>query len=223
MCTVSLLQDNNRILLTHNRDEQPSREAAEAPTWRTYHGAHLLYPKDGRAGGTWIAGNNQAIACLLNGAFEPHKHLPPYKKSRGLVLLDAVSNDEFENFIAEYDFMGIEPFTMLYVHLSKGNFLMRWDGQKIHATKNPKLPLLECSATLYSKTEMSNRKENFANLTNSSSTPDNSIILNFHLTQKFELSESNRMFKTETNIRTISITQFILENNELTFTYTDLL
>ena len=88
----------------------------------------LLHPKDARAGGTWlVATNNGTVACLLNGAFKKHHHSPPYRRSRGLMILDAATQyNSFQNFTQHYDFEGIEPFTLVVCESEKV-FELRWD------------------------------------------------------------------------------------------------
>ena len=74
MCTVSYipLGQNKDFILTSNRDEKVFRPAI-APAIHKTGDIHICYPKDSKAGGSWIAMNNRGrICCLLNGAFEAH-------------------------------------------------------------------------------------------------------------------------------------------------------
>lgn len=88
MCTVTYLPVSTGFVLTQNRDEAPTRSPQIISKEKRF-GTELLFPKDTKAGGTWIAtARDGRTACLLNGAFEKHKHEPPYRLSRGLVLLD---------------------------------------------------------------------------------------------------------------------------------------
>lgn len=69
MCTLTIHQTINRLLLTMNRDEARTR-APELPPRVMQHPAKQMTwvgPLDGNAGGTWIGSNeHQVHACLLN-------------------------------------------------------------------------------------------------------------------------------------------------------------
>ncbi|HAD11338.1 MAG TPA: hypothetical protein DCF33_02760, partial [Saprospirales bacterium] len=111
MCTVTYLPLSNGFILTHNRDEAPAR----SPKSIVREGSPaILFPRDTHAGGTWIACSQSGrTACLLNGAFVLHRRQPPYRRSRGLLLLDFFDWKNADDFFAEYDLHNIEPFTFL--------------------------------------------------------------------------------------------------------------
>ena len=99
MCTVTYIPLTNHCYLTSNRDEHITRGQAIAPKKILANGYELIYPKDADAGGTWIATKNTGEAIvLLNGGFYKHKSNPPYKKSRGIILLNIYRNWAFINF-----------------------------------------------------------------------------------------------------------------------------
>ncbi|MBK6998312.1 MAG: NRDE family protein [Lewinellaceae bacterium] len=121
MCTVTYLPRPSGFILTHNRDEAPSRSSQSIVREKTPGGKTLLFPRDTLAGGTWIATSREGrTACLLNGAFVLHKRELPYRRSRGLILLDFFDWENPDIFFERYDFERVEPFTMLF--LSKANF-----------------------------------------------------------------------------------------------------
>jgi len=83
MCTVSFIPLQNGFLLTSNRDEKSYRPTI-SPQVYTENEMKLLYPKDEKAGGTWIVARNDGTSIiLLNGAFINHIKLTNYRKSRG--------------------------------------------------------------------------------------------------------------------------------------------
>ena len=88
----------------------------------------IVFPKDAHAGGTWIAAHENGHAVVfLNGAFESHTSTPPYKKSRGIVLLDLINNHSPYNSFHSVNLNNIEPFTAII--LDQGHlFECRWDG-----------------------------------------------------------------------------------------------
>jgi len=70
---------------------------------------------------------------LLNGAFKKHIAQPPYRKSRGLVLLEIVEADEPQSFFKQLDLFDIEPFTVV-LHQPGLLHEFRWDGKDKHST-----------------------------------------------------------------------------------------
>jgi len=173
MCTVTYLPRPSGFILTHNRDEAPARSSQTIVREKTPGGQTLIFPRDTLAGGTWIATSREGrTACLLNGAFVLHKRVLPYRRSRGLILLDFFDWDSPVAFFQSYDFEGIEPFTLLFfaqAQLSESSKLsessmhrvteFRWDGQHRHLKNLPTDQAhFWCSATLYPQ-EMQIRRE----------------------------------------------------------------
>src|SRR5688572_4604888 len=95
MCTVTFIPGSQGILLTSNRDEKIERATAVYPASYVFPPGNIMFPKDADAGGTWMAvhENGNAIV-LLNGGIIKHIPTPPYRKSRGLIVLDLISNEE---------------------------------------------------------------------------------------------------------------------------------
>ena len=116
MCTVTLLpQANNNFILTSNRDEHPNRITIP-PKKYVENGVEMFFPKDEKAGGTWIGfSDKNRMICLLNGAFKNHIKKKNYKKSRGVIAKEVLQSNNFLKFINELDLNGIEPFTIIIV------------------------------------------------------------------------------------------------------------
>ncbi|MFA0961480.1 NRDE family protein [Roseivirga sp. BDSF3-8] len=132
MCTITYLPLKGGYILTQSRDESPLRRPATFPHFLDNEAT--VYPKDMEAGGTWIGLSAKGrTMCVLNGAFEPHERNPPYKKSRGLVMIDALQHSNSLAFTHEYRFEGIEPFTIVSIEEPEGNVYV-WDGQTMHAS-----------------------------------------------------------------------------------------
>src|SRR5687768_1683567 len=93
MCTVTFIPVRDKIYITSNRDEKHWRSPALEPAVYPFSTGRLLFPKDADAGGTWIAAheNGQTIV-FLNGGFVCHTPNPPYRRSRGLILLDLLNS-----------------------------------------------------------------------------------------------------------------------------------
>ena len=162
MCTVTFLPLNDRILITSNRDEQILRAPAELPEAYEYSSGKILFPKDGKAGGTWIAmHNNGNVMVLLNGAFRRHISAPPYRKSRGLIFLDIFDSEDPRLEFETIDLAGIEPFTLV-IWQHNQLFESRWDGKDKCITPLPaNSPRIWSSATLYDEEVIARRKQWF--------------------------------------------------------------
>ena len=107
MCTVTFIPlKNNRFVLTSNRDESPQRSPETISSLRK-EGQEIIFPKDKGAGGSWIAASSQdRLVCLLNGAFDCHQRTPPYRKSRGQMVLDFFGAFCTERYIAVSLYLG---------------------------------------------------------------------------------------------------------------------
>ncbi len=224
MCTVTYVPTPRGFILTHNRDEAPTRSPLaitevkkDVRTW--------IFPRDTGAGGTWIVTDDSGhAACLLNGAFVKHAHRPPYRRSRGLILLDCMEADDPYVFLTGYDFTGIEPFTLLL--FSAGTVReMRWDGLQLHSRE---LPVDQthfwCSATLYPPDMQGLREQIFRNwLASDGQGVDMETLLALHRTGSVNDPENDYVMNRQDRVRTVSITQVIKTENDATMRYFDLL
>lgn len=226
MCTVTYIPAPSGFILTHNRDEAPSRSPDSISKMKTAGGDILLFPRDTKAGGTWIATSRSGkTACLLNGAFEKHTHRPPYRRSRGLLLLDFFDWENADDFFRDYDLDGIEPFTML-VFQSGRVAELRWDGQTRHL-KNlaPDAAYFWCSATLYPPVMQLRREQVFRDwlflLKNVA--PTQQRLLHLHRTGSVGDPENDFVMNRGGRVCTVSITQVVVKNSQASLRYHDLL
>jgi hypothetical protein len=222
MCTVTYLPYNQGFILTHNRDEAPTR-SPKVISEETILGDHLFFPKDTKAGGTWIVTSQQGkTACLLNGAFLKHQHQPPYRRSRGLMLLDFFAWDDPYAFFENYDFQGIEPFTFLFFQTNTAMEL-RWDGdQRFLRNLDPQSSHFWCSATLYPPEMQRVREKVFQDWleVHPIAAPD---ILQLHHHGSVGDPHHDFVMNRAEKVRTVSITQVVKEAQLVTMEYEDLL
>jgi uncharacterized protein with NRDE domain len=153
MCTVTYLPlGDTDFILTSNRDVPFAREKATTPQTIQEDGVQLTYPKDGKAGGTWIGlSDKKRLICLLNGGFEYHTSLTYYRKSRGLILKELLKTPDLQKALNDIDLHEIEQFTLAIVDWQNDLQLYEfvWDGTKKHLKKLPQAPCIWSSSTLY--------------------------------------------------------------------------
>ena len=181
MCTVTFLPLANRILLTSNRDEQVLRSPALLPEPYDFGSGRILFPKDGKAGGTWVALHNNGNAMvLLNGAFQKHIPLAKYRRSRGLVFLEIFDSASPKDVFEMIDLDEIEPFTLVIWQHNR-LWEARWDGQNKCLTTLPAdEPRIWSSVTLYDEQVVALRKIWFKKWLNDTGNKTAEAIRQFH-------------------------------------------
>jgi hypothetical protein len=128
-----------------NRDERHTRAPATPPERRDLDGVPVLLPRDGEAGGTWIAVNalGHTVALLnrwgdspVGDAGSPEAPLPNANSyvSRGLLVLEVASTAHrraVDEALTRTPLVRYRPFTL--VSLSPGEFpwLFEWDGHAL--------------------------------------------------------------------------------------------
>lgn len=224
MCTVSFVSANGKTIISSNRDEAVQRPNAIEPRNYLINNKNVIFPKDPKAGGTWFAVDDKGtVLVLLNGANEKHHHRPPYRKSRGLIVLDMISSLSPIVFWHEIDLVDIEPFTI--VLFEKGVlFQLRWDGDiketaQLDVTKNH----VWSSATLYQKDIRENRSKWFYAFLESNPNASEDEMLYFHRYTEEENQENGLVINRNEQLKTLSITQSILEKNKATILHYDLI
>lgn len=211
MCTVTFLPvDENSFILTSNRDEKEWRARAEPPRKFSLNDHSVFFPKDMKAGGTWIAtGNTHDTLCLLNGAHEKHTPAASYRKSRGLVLLDFFSYRDVHDFAGHYDFSGIEPFTLVLVNDSGQTTLheLVWDGVLPSLTeKDARVPHIWSSVTLYDREVIDLRRKWFSGWLNSDREWSMAGIMQFHQLGGSGDKHNDLVMNRNNEVLTVSIT-----------------
>lgn len=225
MCTLTYLPlQEGSWLFTTNRDESPLRPTLPPSVHVNDGGLQLLYPKDEMAGGSWIiATNNGRAACILNGAFTRHDRTPPYRKSRGLIILDLFDYKETQTFLDEYDLDNIEPFTMVIIDGAK-LYDLRWDGQQKHiATLDAQQPHLWASPTLYTPEWIEKRQQWFKTWLSEHPTFGRKDIVDFHQHAGVGDPMNDLVMNRYDFVRTVSITSIEHLPNNITMQYLDLL
>ena len=167
MCTVSWLrQPEGGYHLLCNRDEKRSRGEAAPPRVESWGGVTVVAPRDGEAGGTWIAVNDSGVSvCLLNG---PNSDRSMRLTSRGMLLLalaPARSAAEACERARQTDLSRVAPFTLLVLEPHRPAVVMEWDGDRATpaADADSLLPLV--SSSVDAAGAVAQRRAEFARLT----------------------------------------------------------
>ena len=224
MCTVSFVCSNDKIIITSNRDEKIIRPSAVPPKNYTLNGKNIIYPKDSKAGGTWyVVDENGTVLVLLNGAAEKHEVQLHYRKSRGLIVLEMISSASPKQFWDEIDLENIEPFTLVLFQ-EKQLFQLRWNGAEkstieLEIDKN----YVWSSSTLYSKAIREQRASWFYTFLDLNPEITEEKMLHFHRYTEADNNEHGLVINRNNELKTLSITQSVIEKNKVTMNYLDLI
>ncbi len=223
MCTVSFISCKDGYFITSNRDEKIFRKPAIPPKQYSHNKHVVAFPKDPDAGGTWIAMNeNGNAAVLLNGAFRKYNSRPPYERSRGLVLLDIISNDNPLQSFLRLDLLRIEPFTLI-IFTQNSLYECRWDGQQKHSCELPAYcSYIWSSVTLYDTEMIQKREQWFTKFLNRHQPPSHDQILHFHRFAGEGDTNNDLNMNRDGLMLTVSITSIKINRNKCTMKYNDL-
>ncbi|MHA4842678.1 NRDE family protein [Flavitalea antarctica] len=223
MCTVTFLPTRKGVYITSNRDEKNVRASALYPEAYEFSTGKLIFPKDADAGGTWIAAHENGNAIvLLNGGVVKHISMPPYRKSRGLIVLDLINHSEPFQAFKGLDLENIEPFTaIIWEHRSL--YECRWDGnQKFTKQPDAAQPHIWSSVTLYTPAVIMKREQWFAEWLRRNQAPSQDDILNFHQFTGDGDTNNDLLMNRDGETFTVSITSISLEKYKARVSYLDL-
>ena len=232
MCTVTFIPatNGNGFILTSNRDERVYRPCSPPEIYEEK-GMLTAYPKDAKAGGSWIAANNKGrICCLLNGAFEPHQKEAHHTSSRGKVLTKLTTSEKTaSSLFEEMDLSHVEPFTIITLdqtsdEISCFNEII-WDGKQKHIRKlNEKQTYIWSSVTLYNREQRDIRRNWFSKfLQNNAGHINNGNVISFHSGKHIADEAVNIVMEREGGLKTVSITQVYPEKGKISMKYLDLI
>jgi hypothetical protein len=223
MCTVTFIPSGDNIYITSNRDEKHWRSNALSPAVYPFTSGNLLFPKDGDAGGTWIAAHENGNAIVfLNGGFIRHTPQPPYRKSRGLILLDLLDTPNPVLDFKTLSLQQIEPFTAVMWNAGQ-LFECRWDGQQKHtAGLAVTQPHIWSSATLYDEAVVDKRKSWFQKWLRQHKQPLPEDILHFHQFTGDGDTHNDLRMNRNGQVFTVSVTLLALTDEMTQMRYLDL-
>jgi hypothetical protein len=223
MCTVSFIPARDRVLLASNRDEKHFRATAIPPAEYPTDQGYLLYPKDADAGGTWIALHENGHAIVfLNGGFTAHQPRPPYRRSRGKILLDIIESTTPVETSLLIDLYNIEPFTaVIWADAMLHEF--RWDGEHRHLRKmDAGKPHIWSSVTLYDAEVIARREAWFSNWLREHANPGLEDLLHFHQFTGEGDTHNDLLMNRNGQVFTVSVTGIDIGRGRALMKYIDL-
>jgi Transport and Golgi organisation 2 len=223
MCTVTFIPAQDGIYLVSNRDEKHFRGDAVPPRTYEFQSGKIVFPKDADKGGTWIAMHENGRAIVfLNGGLEAHEPDPPYRKSRGQVLLDLMNAPNATEYFKHMDLSSIEPFTAV-IWENNRLFEAIWDGMEKHfSEKDNAIPHIWSSVTLYEETTRSKRRRWFDAWLERTPEPGLPEILHFHQFTGEGDAHNDLMMNRNGEVFTVSITGMHINGTKARMVYLDL-
>lgn len=163
MSTVTYLPYKDKIFITCNRDDRPSKGGTQAPAVLKFNTDKVLCPQD-NDGGTWIGIHNNGNAMvMLHGAFAPHIRKERYRLSKEAMFLEIFDAENPVKKFNETDLHDIEPFSLIAWLKQNGTLWeMRWDEYEKFVTSLPSdMPHMWSSVTLFDQAMIAKRKKWF--------------------------------------------------------------
>lgn len=223
MCTLSYIPYNESgYMLTHSRDESIKRRVAAPPVKRKLPNANLLMPVDMPSKGTWIAvADDGRAACLLNGGSKKHIPRPPYRHSRGLIIPEFFSHPDFETFVEDYDFDGLEPFTLIIFEKERIIQFVKDENDQQVILHSPDKPQLFVSKSLYSEGEQEDRKFRFLHWYYQQKNLSKSDLIKFHDNFNFKKYKGEKSPEARLLVNTVSTICYEVNTEKISVDYYD--
>ncbi len=181
MCCLTIVKTHSqKVVITHNRDEQWSRQTHGAQVVEhIVNGKKIWMPKDNLSNGTWIGTDGTKVAAILNGFKENHIKKATYRASRGTIIPQYLAAENLKAFTDSFDPSGLEPFTLVLID-DEINFVeYGWDEKDIHLSYHKcTTPTIYSSATLYNDDIQMKRKSLFGSFLEAQVSPND--LWEFH-------------------------------------------
>ena len=125
--------------------------------------------------------------------------------------------------IKNYDFNGIEPFTIILLDWKEqlGLYELIWDGYKIHFCEKPLKATIWSSSLLYSAEDKKKREQWFSDFLKTTDIITDDSIINFHKTAG-EGNRKTNLVMDRVFVKTKSITKFSKKKEACEMQYEDL-
>jgi len=211
---MSWRRDDTGYDLFFNRDERRSRLPAEAPGPRRAGSTRVLAPRDGEAGGSWIAVNEHGLSVALLNGYHGSDSEPGHWTSRGRLVMDLAGCADVAALDARLEATDLAPFrTFHLVGLDRSEGLLAsWvDGSLERRDEGGFAPPLVSSSYRFEQVRESRRKL-FADRS------DVDAILDYHRSHSPERGPSSPCMHRD-DARTVSFTWVRVDPAEITMRY----
>ena len=214
MCTLTIIPQQQGLLLTMNRDERRTRHEAGL------HDAGMLcYPVDGEAKGTWVGVNQCGVTmALLNRYQEPTRE---GAISRGHIIVDALQQGGYDavlSYMQQLKPAQYNPFDCVVASVSGINHFT-WTGSEFHQRTLPAdTPLMLSSSSVNLEETLAHRRKLFNSWLDSSD--PHKTIEQFHLYQQTGEESQSVMMARELS-HTKSFTQIKIDDLTCQLSYYD--
>jgi hypothetical protein len=224
MCTVSFVPTKGGHVFTFSRDEMPLRKTPYFEASKNLGFKNVYYPQDVKSGGSWFVVDDWGnVAMLFNGGFSKHEKQSYYKKSRGIILLELVSEKDMLSYFTSSSFDGIEPFSIILFE-NESLYRLVWDGEKKHTiTLDKNTNHIFSSATLYTDEIKEKRKDWLYTYLKGVEHINEEAIFNFHATYNSSDTQNGLIINREKSCSTLSISQVYLSQQQCCVKHVDLL
>ena len=224
MCTVSFVYADNSFLLTSNRDEKITRPSAIEPKVYQTETKKIIYPKDGKAGGTWFVvdefGNT---IILLNGGKTKHIVKERYRLSRGIIVLELMASNAIVSTWKTIDLTDIEPFTLLVLE-NKKPYQLQWSGEEKSTDElDIDQTYIWSSSTLYAPEIQQQRAQWFSQYMNENQKISAELMRFFHKSTEPKDSKNGLIINRDNLLKTLSVTQAVISENSVSVNHSDLI
>jgi len=219
MCILSIVKLEQGIVITSNRDEQRSRKNSLAPEIIDLGERKAIISRDAQAQGTWLLTDNFGrTAILLNGAFETHISNPPYRESRGIILMNLFQEENFKSAFLFYNLENTEPFQVIYLDPVHA-FHCVWDGEQKHLfVVDLSTPQVFFSPTLYTKEQQFEKRNHFLKTLAEIDSIDSTHLLKIHSNKNINSLDLN-FFMSREHQTTKSISQVELNSSQSNYVH----
>ncbi len=224
MCTVSIYSGPDQMIVTMNRDEQRNRPELNTIQHCKDKNTDKYYPVDQKSHGTWFGFNNHGVIfALLNRYHEYHTDVAI---SRGHIIPALLSQSNLvdcKNHLSRILQAPHNPFDLLCINNNTViNF--SWNGKTLsEKTYRPPQTLMFSSSSIETKAILRKRALYFDKFTTHLSEHNNKprYFLN-HLHQQHDSQDkSSSIFMSRADTHTKSISQIIINNQQLNYYYFD--
>lgn len=224
MCTVSIYSAVDQVIVTMNRDE--ARDRPELNTIKYCKGQHTdkYYPVDQKSLGTWFGFNNHGMVFALLNRY--HEHHIDEALSRGTIIPTLLNQSNLEDCKQHLSTILQNPFNPFNLLCINKNRIIdfSWNGKTLKETQylSPQT-LMFSSSSIETERILKKRSAYFDKFKMQLGEQGNKpgYFLNHLHRQQDKDDKSSSIFMSRNDTHTKSISQIIINNQQLHYDYFD--